>query len=777
MTFSFGVQKLPIYGTYGEFTIGTDFNKIKSQFLLTKMKPGSEGSWENALASQMVPWREIFDIEELTFDELLQRDLDDSRVAHDLIPYLLGESGANARFFPPVLAVLAPKKQNRSGISEYYPTPTLSESSSSFGDLFDFEKIILDGQNTPLGVIKYNQQKTAFIIVDGQHRAMALLALHRQINQSWSGNRYAAYYNHLSLQEQQVCNIELPICIVFFPELHQDNPHPKERGIDLKSVCREIFLVVNKTAKRVSQSRELLLDDEDFAARMMRETLSKLKGRGENDSSLARIYSFAFGDTLSDSQTRKAEVVAGQLEYSSAVALHKMHSAVSFGVPTAFKLEQTKDITDGRSTQNSDRPASILLGTSLQKWKTLSRRSGKYHPPYEVQTAVTDLSRMTDEVIIDLFDKFRPFSIHNNEMRNLRTRLQDPSIKSDLIQAKCFSLLFEGSGVRSVFEEHINRLKDRKDSFEEEGKTVSDYIQNQLQDAQTTLNAVNRHEEEIKQKRAAKFFYVDYDKFFASAENEQERKRLLAQARTIFDTVSTQAFQLGYLMTVHSVVELMTQFDAATTYDQRLKLIRFINNLYINALNTYFSSPTESEHRTLTGFFNEPRVNVFNPKAKGLRGLLAQSVKELNESQWIFFRYAILEIVHCKHGYKSVRTILDQPGIEPLCENYRKILPELIASVFRLREAYIQKAVDTRLNSNEFKQELLQLKWTLSGEGKLEAHQIEQEETRKKDTEEKAVREQSQNHLYASLGESSKSQALVVNRLFNDANLNEDADE
>lgn len=72
MTFSFGVQKDPIYGTYGEFTIGSDSNRVRAQFLLTKMKPGSEGSWENSLASQMVPWREIFNIEELTFDELLQ---------------------------------------------------------------------------------------------------------------------------------------------------------------------------------------------------------------------------------------------------------------------------------------------------------------------------------------------------------------------------------------------------------------------------------------------------------------------------------------------------------------------------------------------------------------------------------------------------------------------------------------------------------------------------------------------------------------------------------
>lgn len=266
----FGVQKSPIYGTYGEFTVGSDGNRVRAQFLLTKMKPGSEGSWENELASQMVPWREVFNIEELTFDELLQRDLDDSRVAHDLIPYLLGEKEASARFFPPILAVLVPKNSNQTGIQPYYPKPTAqSEEAINFGELFDFEKIKFGSDITPLGVIKYNRQRTGFVIADGQHRAMAVLALHRQINKSWGADRYASFYNHLSLDTEQIKHIELPVCIIFLPDLHEVNEEYIQKGTDLKRVCREIFLVVNKTAKRVSQSRELLLDDEDFAALMM----------------------------------------------------------------------------------------------------------------------------------------------------------------------------------------------------------------------------------------------------------------------------------------------------------------------------------------------------------------------------------------------------------------------------------------------------------------------------------------------------------------------------
>ncbi|MBW4618589.1 MAG: hypothetical protein KME17_04275 [Cyanosarcina radialis HA8281-LM2] len=759
MTFSFGVQKDPIYGTYGEFTIGSDGNRVRAQFLLTKMKPGSEGSWENSLASQMVPWREIFNIEELTFDELLQRDLDDSRVAHDLIPYLLGESGAFARFFPPILAVLVPNKPERSGILPYYPIPeNQTNISISFGNLFDFKKAEISGQISPLGSIEYNRQKTAFIIVDGQHRAMAVLALHRQINDSWSGNRYAAYYNHLSLIENQVRNIELPICVVFFPDLHEGNQEYKQKGIDLKTVCREIFLVVNKTAKRVSQSRELLLDDEDFAARMMRETLSKLKGRGEETASLARIYSFAFGDSISEAQNRKAEVVAGQLEYSSAVVLHKMHAAVAFGVPAAFNLEQPQDITDGRRVLNSERPASILIGTPLQKWSTLSRRSAKYHPPHEVQEAVKYLAAITDDVILSLFDRFHPFAIHNHEMRALRTRLQDPALRGDPIQAKCYSLLFEGSGVRTVFEEHINRLKDRKISLEEEGKNIGDYIINQLNDAQATSTQVTRYEEEIKKRRAAKLFNIDYNKFFSSGDNTEEQKELLNRAKWIYDTISTQAFQLGYLMAVHYVVELFMLPDS--TYEQRSKIVKFIEKLYIAALNKYFSSNDDIEHRTLTGFVKESRTKVFDPNELGLRGLLAQSVKELNESQWIFFRYAVLEIVHSKYGYEALLTVLDDRENKSLSERYIELLPGLVNGFMNLRKGYIQKAVDSGLNSKEFHQEILLLKARLNGEKKSD-DEIDEQVKQKTNHTEIEIRDKSKEHILASLGEFTKPEKII----------------
>jgi hypothetical protein len=186
---AFGDVKLPIYGSYGEFNINNGGSSLRVNYVQAKMKPGSSG-WESELASMMVPWREIFNLEEMTFDELLQRDLDDSRVAHDLIPYLLGNDGDKAKFFPPILAVMVPMKENRSGIRQYYPEISETETSITGGNLFDFSPVLIDGEISPLGKLNYDRQNTSFIIVDGQHRAMAVLAIHRQLNNLWKGNRY-----------------------------------------------------------------------------------------------------------------------------------------------------------------------------------------------------------------------------------------------------------------------------------------------------------------------------------------------------------------------------------------------------------------------------------------------------------------------------------------------------------------------------------------------------------------------------------------------------------
>lgn len=192
--------------------------------------------------------------------------------------------------------------------------------------------------------------------------------------------------------------------------------------------------------------------------------------------------------------------------------------------------------------------------------------------------------------------------------------------------------------------------------------------------------------------------------------------------------------------------------DGNTPYVKRLQTIEFVSTLYLNALNTFFSSGTGVEHRTLTGFCKRQRASVFDSNQFGLRGLLAQSVKELNESQWVFFRYAILEIVHCKHAYETLLYELNTASGTSLSEAYRNNLPSLIYAIIQIRNQYIEAAVNVSLNSTEFKQAIQLLKARSLGEGKSE-EEIEnlikqQEADRKTEVEEKCKQ-----NIKASLGE------------------------
>ena len=753
MSTMFRVQKMPIFGLSGEFTIGDGANTIRAKYILTKIKPGDDGSWECELASQMKPWREVFNVEELTFDELLQRDLDDSRVAHDLIPYLLGASGSRAKFFPPILAVIVPRKQGKTGIEGFYPTPNVqNELIEEYGDLFNFEQITWKNSPTPMASLSYNRQRSAFIIVDGQHRAMAVLALHRQLNEDWGNNPFASYYDHIKVDPEQVKSIELPTCIIYFPDLHEGNSNLREKGIDLGSVCREIFLVVNRSAKRVSESRELLLDDEDIAARLMRRTLSILKNRVEDQIELARIYAISYGD--SDTEVDQKEVISGQLEYSSAISLHKVHRALSFGLEKAFRLDGYDDISDGRKTRNSNRPAEILLGTSVEKHSVLPRNSGKSLPPDEVDEVVEKLGTLADKALVSLFDQFRPFMVHNSELRSLRMRLSDVHARTQIEQKKAYTLIFEGSGVRNVFESHFERLKkDEKSELARNGQTVPGHLQSQIEFCESVMRTLGNHEREFQRLRACKFFNINQE-LFGSDDNRDDQIVLHQKARSLFQTLATQAFQLGYAMAIFTVVEELKRVKSTTNsfqYQDRLKLVEFVAEVYLAALNTYFSPKESTVHRTLTGYINESRASVFDSDALGLRGLLKMSVDELNERQWRFFRYAILEIVHSPFCWEAAQETMEQTDSEWILAWYKEALPTLVAGIISEREKYVKDAVEATIKSREFELLRMRTESEARGAGKGE-EQIQQivdnlQTTRKAEASENAL-----SHLKASLG-------------------------
>lgn len=774
-TLAFGVTKQPVFGTYGEFTVGKDKLAVRAQFLLTKVRPSNDGTWESDFAGMMVPWREVFKLEEMNFDELLQRDLDDSRVAHDLVPYLLGDQGSTARFFPPVLAVLVPRNASGSGIDPYYPPVKGAATSEKmeFGDLFSFETVMWDGQTTPLGIIKYNRQKSAFVIVDGQHRAMAVLALYRQITKSWGNSTYESYYHHINVKPEDVKSIELPVCLLYFPDLTSDNSELIMKGIDLRHVCREIFLVVNKNAKQVSESRQLLLDDDDFCARMLRKTLSKLKDRGPEDASLAKIQSISYGD----SEDVGKAVVAGRLDYSSAVAIHKLHMIASFANPAIFKWIGHAEATDRRSLRHTSRAPEILTGTPLTHWQSLTRESAMEHNPAEVEKAVGYLGELTDSITIGLFDKFRPFRLHNEAVSLVRIKLTQPESKADVVQMKCFNLLYEGSGVRAVFDEHSKRLDRIKQEAVEEHQELPQYIKQQIEYCRSVEMALQGHESEIRRRRACSFFNINYDAITAATDAPEKWRVLESRSKSLFDTISTQAFQIGFQMAVLSVAQDL--LSSKVPYNERIAVIRGITAMFINCLNVYFAPVNDTRHTSLTGFIDDKRSQIFDSQALGLRALLKMSVNELNERQWPFFRFLIMEVVHCPVASKPMIEQLAAATTGSFEEIYKAKLGSILTEVAKVRDAYVAEAEEASMKTSEFKTKLLTLE--IEKKSQVAAQTIDEKEMVKalenlKKEQRQTAREQARLHLRSSLGKIEKPQQ-TTDRILGILNVSASAEE
>ena len=111
-----------IDGIYGTFE--TPAGKVS--YLQTKAKVGGDGTSHGKLIKALLPAREALNIQEMDFNQLLQRDLDDHRIATKLIEYVLNPpANSLPGFFPPVLALLLPFDQQQQPV-EYFPLPTES---------------------------------------------------------------------------------------------------------------------------------------------------------------------------------------------------------------------------------------------------------------------------------------------------------------------------------------------------------------------------------------------------------------------------------------------------------------------------------------------------------------------------------------------------------------------------------------------------------------------------------------------------------------------------
>lgn len=288
-----------VEGTWGEFSTSSG----RVAYVMTNARLGAGGTdLERRLTSQLRPVREVLNAADMDFDQLLQRDLDDHRVAIELVPYLLEYRQVGPAFFPPILAVLLPLDDT--GTPGAFPQATEVDSveyegmyfrEERHGDAFQVRRFIDEATNElniiRFGMLSWNQERAKVVVLDGQHRAMALLAIDRTLRRTWDQSGTGARYQHFYEKRihdvlagraaDGIGEIQVPVTVCWFPDFVGAGRNPN-------LAARSLFVDVNREARPPSADRVALLSDDRLSNILTRALLNQLKG-SESDPPLYSV--------------------------------------------------------------------------------------------------------------------------------------------------------------------------------------------------------------------------------------------------------------------------------------------------------------------------------------------------------------------------------------------------------------------------------------------------------------------------------------------------------
>jgi hypothetical protein len=271
-------------GVYG---ISKTMDSYKIDFLSTSMKI-------DKAVSQLRTALDELEFEELTFDEIIQRDIDEDRVKKKIIGEYLEKSHNEVIFFPPLVVSLV-EIQNGVPVPNY-PKPIYEKKENynewgpaiikKWGNLFRAVYLIEEDTSTDWMLeykdeddkeqkvhyanfnvsLDYDSNHIKLIVVDGQHRLKALQKLYKK-------------------SPDHIKDMDVPLCI-FFPS----NATVEDGAETVVGDMRKCFVKINNEAQKVSGHFRDLLDDNRISCAIVRGLANnwkeKSKGSGKSKSQL-----------------------------------------------------------------------------------------------------------------------------------------------------------------------------------------------------------------------------------------------------------------------------------------------------------------------------------------------------------------------------------------------------------------------------------------------------------------------------------------------------------
>lgn len=254
---------MPIYGTYGEFTLAPQV-KVPYMVALMDLK---------RLTKELKTHEEVSPSLENTYSltELFQREIDVKRVEDEIVDRYLKDHG-KLKFFNALTMVLLPKDDAGKIQADFMDyegnNPTIPDANAGQFDPFfakpDWKRSVFGGvqfvstKTANLSRLRWDIRRVDAVAVDGQHRLKALKV--------W-----------MEKKNNELIEIEKPTRIpVIFLLLHERVGFLQgDKKLGLKAIAREIFTDLNKNAREVDLATQIVLDDRSLESLCVRSLVTE----------------------------------------------------------------------------------------------------------------------------------------------------------------------------------------------------------------------------------------------------------------------------------------------------------------------------------------------------------------------------------------------------------------------------------------------------------------------------------------------------------------------
>lgn len=493
---------ITLHGMFGSFDLPQKSVKVK--YFSTMASSSERDSDSYALLKELKPMRERVKASEIKdLASLLQRNLDDYRVAYELVPYLL--QSKSIAFFPAVLGVLMPKTLLNLESSSKYPNVIKSRAEDgsnnevyNYEDRWKLELFNIDDVTSRLGILSIDISDIDVIVLDGQHRANAFRVASGAFSDKDS-SVYPAFYKDLVPSEN--LNADLPITLIWFED-HDEDFNPK-------LVSRRLFVDVNNSAKKVSKSRKILLNDYEIPSLMTRFFYSSIANNNSFELSNFSLFHSEF-DKDSDIATSSNNVLAitnpeflyeilswltlGSRKYNDL----SYYKSLNYFKNNVFEFSEIFDSPNFNSTDIS--PDDDSLNNKIVAIKD-DRKIETFQKEY--------LSKL-QPVIYSIFANFTLFQPHYKACSQVGVWYDDEM----------------NTTLRTVWEEVFCGGEGLYYTFK--SKAIKGKINNTLK---SYITGIDEIEKRFKQLRAA---------YFSSSQE--------SQVNSCYDSANTKAFQVGLFM-------------------------------------------------------------------------------------------------------------------------------------------------------------------------------------------------------------------------------------